>query len=244
MRYELYYWPAIPGRGEFVRLTLEDAAADYVEVGRGEEADGLGPAAILAYLSGKRITQTPFAPPFLKAGDLVISHVANILQFLGPRLNLAPGDDAGRYWAHGLQLTVTDFVAEIHDVHHPVGVSLYYEDQKPEARRRAALFREQRLPTFLGYFEQVLARNPHGPDHAVGAAHSYVDLSLFQVMTGLRHAFPNAMKINEPDVPRLVSLAARVAQRPNVSAYLRSERRLPFNNSGIFRHYGELDLEE
>jgi glutathione S-transferase len=241
MRYELYYWPSIPGRGEFVRLALEDAGADYVEVGRGDDRDGLGTAAITAYLSGARTAAFPFAPPFLKAGDQVISHVANILRFLGPRLNLAPPNEAGRCWAHGLQLTITDFVAEIHDVHHPVGASLYYEDQKPEAMRRAAVFRAERLPKFLGYFEQVLAQNPHGPEHAAGAAHSCVDLSLFQVMAGLRYAFPNAMGTAEEEFPRLSAVAARVAERPNVAAYLRSPRRLPFNQSGLFRHYAELD---
>ena len=34
MRYELYYWPSIQGRGEFIRLTLEEAGADYVDVAR------------------------------------------------------------------------------------------------------------------------------------------------------------------------------------------------------------------
>jgi glutathione S-transferase len=241
MRYELYYWPGAPGRGEFVRLALEDAGADYVDVGRGDDDEGAGVAAITRLLAGGPTTAPPFAPPFLKAGDLVISHVANILQFLGPRLGLAPEDEAGRCWAYGLQLTITDFVAEIHDVHHPVAASLYYEQQQPEAARRAALFREERLPRFLGYFEQCLEANPHGPEHLVGGAHGYVDLSIFQVMAGLRYAFPNAMTAIEPDHPRLTTLADRVAQRPNVAAYLRSPRRLPFNEKGIFRHYGELD---
>ncbi len=241
MRYELYYWPGIPGRGEFVRLALEDAGADYVDVARGEDDDGPGTAAMMSLLAGDGTDQPPFAPPFLKAGTEVISHVANILQFLGPPLNLTPADEAGRRWAHGLQLTFTDFVAEIHDVHHPLGSSLYYEEQRPEALRRAAVFREQRLPRFLGYFEQVLTRNPHGLRHLVGSAHSYVDLSLFQVMEGLRYAFPNVMRTVEPTVPKLAALADRVAERPNVAAYLRSPRRLPFNESGIFRHYEELD---
>lgn len=241
MRYELYYWPSIQGRGEFVRLALEDAGADYLDVGRGAEEDGLGTPAIMEYLSGARIATFPFAPPFLKAGDQLVSHVANILHFLGPRLDLAPSDEAGRFWTHGLQLTVNDFVAEIHDVHHPLGPTLYYEDQKREALRRAAAFRDERLPKFLGYFEQVLASNPDGPAHAVGGRHSYVDLSLFQLMEGLRYAFPNSMKRIAGDFPRLTALASRVAERPNVAAYLRSPQRLPFNESGIFRHYAELD---
>lgn len=241
MRYELYYWPDIPGRGEFVRLALEDAGADYVEVGRGAEEDGLGTGAIMEYLSGARIARFPFAPPFLKAGDQVISHVANILHFLGPHLNLAPPDEASRVWAHGLQLTVTDFITEIHDVHHPLGPTLYYQDQRREALRRAAAFRDERLPRFLGYFEQILASNPDGPGHAVGSAHSYVDLSLYQLMEGLGYAFPATMKAVGGDFPRLTELAARVGERPNVAAYLNSARRRPFNESGIFRHYAELD---
>lgn len=156
MRYELYYWPGIPGRGEFVRLALEEAGADYIDVGRESDAQGMGIPAISAFLAGKQTPFAPFAPPFLKAGDMVVSHVANILQFLGPRLGLVPDAEASRYWAHGLQLTFTDFIAEIHDVHHPIGSVLYYEDQKEESVRRAEAFREQRLPKFLGYFEQVL----------------------------------------------------------------------------------------
>ncbi len=237
MRYELYYWPGIPGRGEFVRLALEDGGADYAEVGRSDDPEG-GVSAIGALLAGEATDTPPFAPPFLKAGDLVISHVANILRFLGPELDLVPGDEGSRWWAHGLQLTVTDFVAEIHDVHHPLGSSLYYEDQKAESARRAAVFRDARLPKFLGYFEQVLEK---GGGHPVGGVHSYVDLSLFQLMAGLRYAFPNAMQALAGDYPHLAALAERVAERPNVAAYLGSERRLPFNDSGIFRHYGELD---
>ena len=241
MHYELYYWPSIQGRGEFVRLALEDAGADYLDVARAEPGNGGGIGAMKAFLDGERSWHAPFAPPFLKDGDRLISHVANILLYLGPRLQLAPDDEAERLWAHGLQLTIGDFVAEIHDVHHPVGASLYYDEQRPEAVRRGRPFRDERMPKFLGYFEQVLATNPDGPTLAVGARHSYVDLSLFQVMTGLRYAFPNAMRRLEPRLPRLVALAERVARRPNVVAYLRSPRRLPFNENGIFRHYPDLD---
>ncbi len=178
MRYELYYWPTIQGRGEFVRLALEDAGADYEDVGN--EADA-GITEISDYLEGQATARPPFAPPFLKAGETVVSHVANILQFLGPRLGLIPDDEETRLWAHGLQLTLTDFVAEIHDVHHPIGSSLYYEDQQEEAKQRAAIFLDERLPKFLGYFEQVLELNPDSDTCLVGAEHSYVDLSLFQV---------------------------------------------------------------
>lgn len=241
MRYELYYWPGIPGRGEFVRLALEEAGADYIDVGRGAESEGQGIAAIMAFLGGQETHYPPFAPPFLKAGDRVVSHVANILQFLGPRLDLVPKAEASQLWAHGLQLTLADFVTEIHDVHHPVGSDLYYEDQKEEAKRRAESFRQQRLPKFLQYFEQVLAKNPAGHAHLVGEKLSGVDLSLFQVMAGLRYAFPNAMAGLEPNLPAVADLVQRVADRPNIKAYLTSSRRTSFNESGIFRHYPELD---
>lgn len=241
MRYELFYWPGIQGRGEFVRLALEDAGAPYLDVGLGDADDGLGLPAIDSYLNGDATPRPPFAPPFLKAGNLVISHVANILQFLGPPLNLVPDNEPARYWIHGLQLTLSDWVAEIHDIHHPIGPTLFYQQQQREARRRAALFLEQRLPRFLGYFEQVLEQNPAGPGYLAGAEHCYADLSLFQVIRGLQYAFPLAMAAQQPRVPKVLALVDRVAQRPNIKAYLQSDRRQPFNESGIFRHYPELD---
>ncbi len=243
MRYELFYWPGIQGRGEYVRLALEDAGADYLDVGRGAPDQELGVPALDIYLSGDATPRPPFAPPFLKAGDLVISQVANILQFLAPRLGLIGEDEDQRYWAHGLQLTLADFVAEIHDVHHPLSSTLYFEDQRDEARRRADLFRRHRLPRFLEYFEQILEQNPRGPDHLVGDRHSYVDLSLFQTVTGLHYAFPRAMRQAGEDLPKVDALAARVGERDNIQAYLDSERRQPFNEDGIFRHYPELDGE-
>lgn len=240
MRYELYYWPTIQGRGEFVRLALEDAGVAYEDVGN--EADA-GMTEISDYLEGQATARPPFAPPFLKAGESVVSHVANILQFLGPRLKLVPDDEDTRLWAHGLQLTLSDFVAEIHDVHHPIGSSLYYQDQQDEAKQRAAIFLDERLPKFLGYFEQVLELNPDSDVCLIGAEHSYVDLSLFQVVSGLRYAFPRAMAGYEASFSRVIELARRVAERPNIAAYLASSRRLPFNESGVFRHYPELDAD-
>ena len=235
MRYELYYWPGIQGRGEFVRLALEDAGADYVEVARQPR----GMAAMSRYLESRSVKQPPFAPPFLKAGKLVIAQTANILFFLGPRLKLAPKQDAGRLWAYQLQLTIADWVAEVHDCHHPIAGSLYYEEQKREAKRRAANFTAERLPKFLNYFEQVLARN--GSRVLVGSAVSYADLSLFQTIEGLRYAFPRAMTKQERKLRRVIALRDRVAARPRLAAYLASKRRLPFNQEGIFRHYPELD---
>jgi glutathione S-transferase len=241
MRYELYYWPSIQGRGEFVRLALEEAAAEYVDVAREPEKKGGGVPALLRLLDGETIERPPFAPPFLKAGRLVIGQTANILMYIGSRHRLAPVSDAGRLWAHQLQLTIADFVQEIHDTHHPIAGSLYYEDQRREARRRSADFLKSRAPAFLDYFEQVLVRNPAGDRHLVGARLTYPDLSLFQIVSGLRYAFPNAMARLEKRRPRIAALHASVATRPRIAAYLVSGRRIPFNEQGIFRHYKELD---
>jgi len=240
MAYELFYWPSIQGRGEFVRLALEAAGADYVDVAR-ERGRGLGMLALMRLMEGKGLDRPPFAPPFLRAGKQVMAQTANILQYLGPRLGLVPKAEASRLWAHQLQLTVEDMVVDVHDTHHPVAMSLYYEEQKPEARRRARFFTRDRAPELLGYFERTLQANPSGKGYMVGARLSYVDLSLFQVVDGLGYAFPNMMARLEPTLPGLVALHERVARRPAIAAYLRSPRRLPFNEDGIFRHYRELD---
>ena len=232
MTYQLYYWTGIQGRGEFVRLALEDAGANYLDVARVDGDDAMQP-----FLDGNRPGATPFAPPFLVSGDLVVAQVANILQYLGPRLDLVPEGEAARLQALQLQLTIADLVTEIHDSHHPIASAAYYEDQKDAAKRRAADLRQHRLPKFLGYFEQLVDR---GNGHALGA-HSYVDLSLFQLMRGLDYAYPKAMAALAKDLPRLRTLEARIAARPNIAAYLASERRLAFNTNGIFRHYPELD---
>jgi glutathione S-transferase len=237
VRYELYYWPSIQGRGEFVRLALEDAGADYVDVAR--TAGGM--TAMLRIMESRSIEHPPFAPPFLKAGKLVIAQTANILFYLGPRLDLVPKSDPIRLWAHQLQLTIADWVAEAHDTHHPIGGSLYYEDQKKEARRRAADFTADRIPKYLGYFERILKRNSKGGGYLVGRKVSYVDLSLFQMIEGLRYAFPRAMARLERKHPLSIALHDRVAARPRLAAYLSSERRIPFNQEGIFRCYPKLD---
>ncbi|HZP93685.1 MAG TPA: glutathione S-transferase [Burkholderiales bacterium] len=240
MRYELYYWPSIQGRGEFVRLALEEAGADYVDVAR-LSGRGKGVPALERFLDSRTEERPPFAPPFLKAGELVIGQTANILLYLGPRLGLAPKAEASRLWAHQLQLTVTDFLVEIHDIHHPIAGSLYYRQQKTEARRRAKYFIRDRLPKFIDYFETVLTRNSNGRGYMLGRRLSYVDLSMFQLIAGLRYAFPRTMARVERDIPGLVALHDKVAARPNIAAYLASRRRIPFNQYGIFRHYPELD---
>ncbi|HLW11854.1 MAG TPA: glutathione S-transferase [Casimicrobiaceae bacterium] len=237
MRYELYYWNGIQGRGEFVRLALEEAAADYVDVCRNEG----GEDAMMTLLDSDAVTRPPFAPPFLKAGRQLIGQTANILLFLGPRHGLAPDDEAGRLWTHSLQLTIADLVSEVHDSHHPLASSMYYEEQRREAKKRAANLVRERLPKFLGYFERVLARRARTPRFLVGRALTYVDLSMFQVVAGLRYAYPNAMAGLEKRCPRLVDLHEHVRLRPRIAAYLASARRLPFNEQGIFRHYRALD---
>ena len=234
MRYELYYWPDIQGRGEFVRLALEEAAADYVDVAR--EASGLAKMTRLM----KDAKHPPFAPPFLKAGNEIIAQTANILLFLGARHGLAPRSESGKLWVHQLQLTISDFLVEIHDTHHPIASGLYYEDQRAEARRRTEDFRRARMPKYLGYFERVLARNA-AAGHLIGNQLTYPDLSLFQIVTGLRYAFPQRMAALTPHYPRVIAVHDQVAQRPRIAAYLASPRRIPFNEHGIFRHYPELD---
>ena len=240
MRYELYYWPSIQGRGEFIRLALEEAGADYVDVAR-SSGKGRGMPAMMKALKSEPLA--PFAPPFLRDGDLVLWQVANILMYLGPKLGLAPKQEPLRYVANALQSTITDLVAEVHDTHHPLATTLYYEDQKDAAKTRAADFLRHRLPKFAGYFERTLKQNPAGDKHVVGDSLTYVDLSLFQCIEGLHYAFPRAMKGFEAAYPALGALRKRVRTRPRIAAYLKSERRIPFNESGIFRHYPELDQD-
>ncbi len=237
MRYELYYWPTIQGRGEFIRLALEECGADYVDIARRPGKNGM--PALMTLLDGKRIKHPPFAPPFLRSGKLVIAQTANILLYLGAHEGLAPRQEASRLWTHQLQLTLADLVAEAHDTHHPISVNLYYKDQRREAKQRAADFTESRSPKYLGYFESVLARS--GGPYLLGRRVTYADLSLFQVTAGLRYAFPKAMRRLEKKTPRIVALHDRVAQRPRIARYLASERRIAFNEDGIFRHYPELD---
>jgi glutathione S-transferase len=243
MKYELFYWPHIQGRGEYVRLALEEGAADYVDVARLPESEGGGRAAVSRLLEEAGDGRAPFAPPILRAGTLLVSQTANILQYLGPRLGLVPQAEADRLWAHQLQLTIADLVVEAHDTHHPVAKSLYYEEQKVEALRRSGDFRALRLPKFLGYFERVLKANPAGDGYLIGKSLSYVDLSMFQVVSGLDYAFPRAMARVQSGCPRLAALHRRVQERPRIAAYLKSSRRLPFNDHGIFRRYPELDAD-
>jgi len=236
---ELYYWPGIQGRGEAVRLSLEDAGASYVDVCR-QRKDGM--EAMLHFLAGEEGGALPFAPPFVRVGKVVVSQTANILAFLAPQLRLVPEDATARAETSQIQLTLCDFVDEIHDTHHPIAGSLYYEEQKGAAKRRARSFVKERLGRYLGWMESVLVRNRQSDGRwLVGADRTYADLSVFQIVEGLRYAFPNAMAEIEPSVPHVVELRNRVAARPRVASYLRSKRRQPFNQMGVFRHYPELD---
>ena len=240
--YELHYWPTIQGRGEFVRLAVEYAGLEYRDVAREPDDQGGGEAALMQSLQNPRLRTPPFAPPYLKTAELLIAQTANILLYLGNRHALAPIDEGGWLWAHQLQLTVTDLVSEVHDTHHPVGVHLYFEEQITEAQRRSAEFLTRRLPKYLGYFETVLARNAAGSTWTVGDSTTHVDLSLFQVVAGLRHAFPRSQRQLEAKLPLLVALHDRVAALPKIAAYLASPRRIAFNQQGLFRHYPQLDV--
>jgi glutathione S-transferase len=242
MTYELHYWPTIPGRGEFVRLALEAAGASYVDIARGPEDAGQGVPAMRRSLSDRNLRQPPFAPPFLKDGDFVVGQTAAILQYLAPTLKLVARSEQARTWTMQIQLTIADMVTEAHDTHHPVAMSLYYEDQKPEALRCAASFCSERMPKFLRWFERILKQNPAGERYLVGNRMSYADLSLFHLVEGLQYAFPRAAERVLEDAPLVMALHRRIAAQPRVAAYLRSDRRLAFNEECIFRRYPELDL--
>ena len=239
MTCELYYWPIIPGRGEFVRLALEWAGVEYVDAAR--HGDGADPAAVQALLDDPGTATLPFAPPILRTDDALLAQTPNILLYLGERHGLAPADTPGRLWTHQLQLTLADWLTEIHDTHHPLGPTLYYEDQRDEAKRRAGIFHEHRLPKYMQYFERVIHANPSTEGWLAGEGATYVDLSLFQLLEGIAHAFPTALGRFEHGYPRMHALRERVRELPGVTEYLASDRRMPFNDDGIFRHYPELD---
>lgn len=246
MAFEFYYWPMIQGRGEVVRLALEEAGADYIDVARlpGDQEDNR--AAILEILQDTTQEYPPFAPPFLKDpenNNLMIAQAANILNYVTPKIGLAPKDEAGRIFAHQIQLTVTDLLMEVHDTHHAVASALYYEDQIEESKKRAANFIEHRIPKHMGYYEQVITNNASESGWMIGDALTYPDLSMFQMVEGLRYAFPNALAKVEATYPKMIALRDKVAEQPNTAAYLSSDRRIDFNEMGVFRHYPELDAD-
>ena len=230
--YDLWYWAEIPGRGEFIRLALEAAGIPYRDRAREEGSDAL--VRDMERRKGRR----PFAPPYLVAGDLCIAQTANILLFLSDRHGLCPQDEASRFFAHQLELTIVDAVEEAHDVHHPVAGSLFYHEQRAEALRAAEAYRGQRMPKFLGYFESLLE---DGGPWLLGPERCHADLSLFQLIEGLTYAFPERMRTLAPDYPLSMALRDRVRALPELADYFASDRRIPFNEDGIFRHYPELD---
>ncbi len=232
MAYNLWYWPSIQGRGEFVRLPLEAAGIDYRDCVRERGED-----ALMADMAA-RAPRAPFAPPYLEIDGHTIAQVANILAWLGGHHGLAPTNLADRYWINQLQLTIADVVAEVHNVHHPVEMMAYYDDQKAEAARAARQFRNERLPKFLDYFERAVAA---GDDWTIDGNWTYIDTSLFQLIEGLRYMFPKRMAAIEGNYPNLIRIHDQIEDLPGIRAYLKSDRRLPFSEEGIFRHYPELD---
>lgn len=241
--YTLYYWPGLPGRGEFVRLILEQAGVPYDDVARRPKDEGGGPGAIMQILSAPGPGLRPLAPPVLVHGDVRLAQMPNVCAYLGARHGLAPTGEVERFEAMQLQLTLADLISEAHDTHHPVSTGLYYEDQKPEAVRAARSFVDQRMPKFLRYFEAVLQANQKAPGrHLIGGELSYVDLSMDQVLRGLDYAFPRAFAHWSTEIPGLLALRDRVDALPNIAAYRKSPRCLPFNEHGLFRRYPELDL--
>ena len=245
MAYELIYWPTIQGRGEFIRLALEAAGAGYVDVARGNEQLGRGMPALMATLGDAAQAHPPFAPPILRHGKQVIAQTAAILLYLGPRLGLVGKAASAQLWTHQIQLTISDVLQEAHDTHHPISSTLYYEEQRVEADRRARLFCGSRMIKYLAWFESVLARNGRNARarrlHLVGAQLSYADLSLFQLVAGLHYAFPKATRRVLRTAPLVERLHAEIAQLPRLADYLASSRRIPFNQDGLFRQYPELD---
>lgn len=240
-KYELYYWPGIQGRGEYVRLAFEEAGERYLDVALVPPGKGGGVPALQRLLDGSRVPRPAFAVPFLKVGTRLIGQTANILLYLGPKLGLAPRSKSAQLWTHQLQLTLADFIVEIHDTHHPLGSGLYYRQQKPAAKRRAKGFLAERMPRYLDYFESVLSHNRKAGPWLVDSRLTYADLSLGQVIAGLHYAFPHASARALRSRPLLNRLHDAVFARPNIQRYLLSGRRVGFNDDDIFRHYPELD---
>ena len=238
MTYQLWYWPGIPGRGEFVRLALEAAGVPYRDMGR-----ELGAEAMLADMARRAQDQRahrPFAPPYLVDGDLAIGQTAHILTWLADRHGFGGGTAEADVHLIQLQLDISDAVAEVHSVHHPLAVGLYYHEQQAAALVRAGDFRGERMPKFLDHFEHALGVADSGP-YVLGGRWSHVDTSLFQLWQGLSYAFPRAMATVAPRYPRLRAMVEAVAAIDTVAAYRVSDRCLPFNEDGVFRHYPELD---
>ncbi|KAI1802707.1 glutathione S-transferase domain-containing protein [Daldinia bambusicola] len=248
--YELIYWPSIPGRGEHIRLALEEGGATYTDTAQIEKGIEQVTAQIAESNVGDDFNPPPFAPPILRHGDLLISQTSNILLYLGPRLGLVPSEDDDEhpdalYKVNALALTALDGLSnEVHDCHHPIATGLYYEDQKEEAKRKSKDFVENRLPKFLGYFERVLQGKASGEGPWLyGGQLTYADLVLFQCVDGTKFAFRKAMAAAEKSgkYAHVFKLYDAVKERPRISEYLASKRRQDYS-MGIYRYYEELDF--
>ena len=245
--YELFYWPGIPGRGEHVRLCFEESGTPYKDVCNVEEN---GIQQLYALNSEKSIGDTinppVAAPPALRYGDLIVSQTPNIVLYLGPKLGLAgPEDDKNAiYHVNQLSLTALDGLSnEPHDTHHPIATGWNYEEQKDEAKRKAKDYIANRLPKFLGYFEQVLnGPASKGGDWLYGGQLTFADLVFWQCLDGVTFAFPKALKhLRESGrYDKTFKLYERVKARDNISKYLASNRRKKYS-MGIYRYYPELD---
>ncbi|EAU41783.1 putative glutathione S-transferase P subunit [Fulvimarina pelagi HTCC2506] len=238
---DLYYWPDIPGRGEYVRLVLEAGGLKYRDVVRLPEAEGGGMPAMVAFLEGRKGYPIPFAPPFIVDDGILVSQTALCCAHVAAQCGLAPEAEADRAFALSVAVTTADFAAEAHDTHHPISVSLYYEDQKPEAMRRAEDFRNNRIPKFLAWYENLIENNPTDSGWLVGDRMTYADLGLFHTCRGLAYAFPNAMGEASQAAPKVQELCRTIAKLPKVIAYQGSDRALRFSTDGLFRRYPELD---
>jgi glutathione S-transferase len=230
---QLWYWPDIPGRGEFIRLALEAAEVDYADMAREK-----GAKAMLDDMAS-RSGIAPLAPPYIVDGDLCIGQTAHILAVLADRHGFGAGDLPTDLQLIQLQLDVSDMVSEVHAVHHPISGALYYRDQMDAAYEAAQHFRGTRIPRYLDHFERALAEQ--GGPFVLGEQWTHVDTSLFQLLEGLDYMFPNRMA--ELDYPRLALCREAVMEIEGIDAYLGSERRLAFSEDGLFRHYPELDSE-
>lgn len=245
--YELIYWPSIPGRGEFIRLIFEEAGAPYSDVAKNPDE---AMKAVMDYGSAKNLgddtNPAVFAVPVLNHGDLTIHQTPTILQYLAPKFGLAPKEGHGVWHLNQIVLTILDGLSnEIHDTHHPLGTNLYYEDQKPEAKRRAKSFREERLPKYLRYVQRLLDSKTSGDGPWLyGGGLTYADLVLFQALDGTKFAFPKSIEKLEKsgDYDGVFKLYQAVKERPNIKQYLESDRRAAYSD-GIYRYYPELEEE-
>ena len=197
---------------------------------------------MLALLHGEGTSHIPFAPPFLRDGGVIVSHAAAILLYPGRADRTRANRRRTGAYGRTRYRAITDIVAEVYNSHHPIDADKWFHEQKDAAIARAAVFRRDRMPKYsFGWFERLLAANPAGVDHLVGGFVTYADLSLFQLVEGLRFAFPLASERTLARLPRVTALHKAMAERPRLKAYLASERRVPFKETGIFRRYPELD---